>query len=261
MQILVKNRLSKLAVIFVVGGIAGVLGCQVFLPWLAGMPIFNKITWLREIREGVTIINKTERIVVTENEAFEQAIDKGQSIVVMVTAQRTEKIISGKKVALAKPEILAQGSGFIISSDGLIVTVGNLVPESTQKAIVSFGGKEAVGEIRKRDKNTGLVLLKINENNLPVLPFLEENLKLGERLFLIGAKNTVLANGQSQVSRFTDLSIAKEISPALIIDFSGKDIGGSPIFNVKSEIVGMNLIDANGQGKIVVASQIKDLMR
>ncbi|MFH0852595.1 MAG: serine protease [bacterium] len=256
-----KNRLSELAVIFVVGGMAGVIGCQVFLPWLGGIPIFNKIAWLREIREGVTIINKTERIVVTENEAFEQAIDKAQNIVVMVTAQKTEKIVGGKKVALAKAEILAQGSGFIVSSDGLVVTADNLVPETAQKIAVSFGGKEATAEIRKRDKNSGLALLKINENNLPVLPFLEQNVKLGERLFLVGAKNTVLANGQNQVSKFTDLSLAKQTSPALAIDFLGKDSNGSPIFSVKSEIIGMNLVDASGQGKIVVVSQIRDLMK
>lgn len=252
-----KNKIVNLLMIVIIGGISGIFGVQIFLPWIAGFSFFNKIDWIRQSREGVTIINRMEKIEITESEALEQAIEKAQKIVVGVISQRTEKIVAGKKTALAKPEILAQGTGFIVSSDGLVVTSLEVVPTTAQKVLVIFENKESQAEIKKTDKNSGLVLLKINENNLPVLPFLEDNLKLGQTVFLVGTKFQNIVSSASSIDKFVDLSIIRQSTPNMAVDFLSKEISGSPIFNIRAEIVGVNL---SGK-KIVLEVALKELLK
>lgn len=267
-----KNKIINLLAIIVIGGISGIFGVRIFLPWLAGFSFFEKFDWIRSSRDGTTIINRTERVVVTENQALEEAIEKASKIVVGVTAQRTQKSAGGplrqnsslprdkageasKKISLAKPEVLARGTGFIVSSDGLIVTTENLAPQGAQKILAALDGKNVEAEVKKIDKTSGLALLKVNENNLPVLPFVENNLKLGERVFLLAVASS------SQGSLFVDLSIVKETPPVLTAGFAGKEINGSPVFNIKAELVGINSVAASGENKVIGTSQIKDLLK
>jgi len=249
-----KNKLVNLGLIFVLGGIGGILGSQLFLPWLAGLSFLKNISWAQHVREGTTVINRTERVVITENQALEDAIDKGSGIVIGIVSEITEKTIAKRKITLEKPEVLAQGTGFIVSSDGLIITAQDLIPEAAQKTLVVYGGRQIEAEIKKIDKTSGLAILKISENNLPVLPFSNDELRLGERLFLIGTK-------LPDFNKFVDLSIAKQISPVLSVDFASKEIIGSPIFNIKGEIVGISWADSNGQAKITQSSVIKELLK
>lgn len=249
-----KDRLINFGLIFVLGGIGGILGSQLLFPWLAGIAYLKNIDWIRQAGEGMTVINRTEKIVIAENEALEDAIERGSAIVVGIISERTEKIIAGKKITLEKPEILAQGTGFIVSRDGLIVTAQNLIPDSAQKILVVWNGKQIEAEIKKTDKASGIAVLKINENNLPVLPFSDRVIRLGERLFLIGIKSP-------DFDKFIDLSVAKQIFPALVVDFTGKEIIGSPIFNIKGEIAGINWADSLGQAKITLSAAIKELLK
>ena len=249
------RKIFNFILILIVGGLSGILASQFLLPYLANTSPFDKISWFKKIKDGTTIINKTEKIVITENEALDKAVSKAENIVVGVISQRTEKIIARKKVVLEKPEILASGTGFIVSSDGLVVTSNNLIPETAQKILVVFKSKDILAELKKRDINSGLALLKINESNLPVLPFSEQELRLAERLFLVGAKI------QNQLIKFVDLSLVKQLEPELMVDFSSQDINGSPLFNIKGEVIGMNLIDSSGQAKVVLLVAIRELLR
>jgi len=249
-----KNKFINLGLMFVLGGIGGILGCQLLFPWLAGFSFLKNIDWIKNIGERTTVINRTERIVITENEALGDAIEKGSGIVLGIVSERTEKIIAKKKITLEKPEILGQGTGFIASSDGLIITAQNLIPDSAQKVLVVLGGRQIEAEIKKIDKASGVAVLKINENNLPVLPFSNNEVKLGEQLYLIGAKSP-------DFNKFVDVSIAKQVSPILVADFAGKEIIGSPIFNIKGEIVGINWADSLGEAKITLSATIKELLK
>lgn len=251
-----KDKIINLGMMALIGGLAGIFGCQLFLPWLAGFSIFQKIDWIHRAKEGVTVINRTEKIIITENEALEQAIGKTSDIVVGIVSQKIEKTIGKKKIPLEKPEILAEGSGFIVSSDGLIVTAEPIVPETAQKITVLLEAKQVGAQIRKRDKNSGLALLKIDENNLPVLPFAEQEPKLGQQLFLIGA-----VEGKDILVKFTELGIANQLAPILSVSFSREDIIGVPIFNIKGEVIGINSIDSNGQNRIIQSDVIRELLK
>jgi len=252
---MMRKTIAKLLLIIVVGGLAGIFGCELFLPWLAGFSFFSKFDWIRHSREGVTVINQTEQVFVTQDNALQDAIAKAGKSVVLVLAERTEKIVNNKKIALVMPEIVAQSTGLIVSSDGLVLASQAVVTAEAQKIEVILEEKRVEAQIEKQDKDSGLVLLKISENNLPVLPFAENRPKLGETIFLIGAQSI-----NDSMTTFVDISYIKQITPALAAGFLEQDVTGSPIFNIKAETEGIWLVVSGSQTKIVEAGQIKSLL-
>ncbi|MCG2809225.1 MAG: hypothetical protein L6275_02695, partial [Candidatus Portnoybacteria bacterium] len=107
-----RKKVFNLFAILVIGGLGGVLADQFFLPYLSTIPSFSKIKFIHQSGNGTTIINPTEKIVITENTAIEDAVSKVGPCLVIVQALQGEKIIS-------------QVSGFVIASDGLIITAAN----------------------------------------------------------------------------------------------------------------------------------------
>jgi S1-C subfamily serine protease len=242
-----------LAAVLLTGAIGGVLGSQFLLPWLVGLPIFSKINWIKNGCEGVTVINRTEKVIVTENQGIEEAISRASGTVAGVISENTEKIIKGKRTTLPEPEILAQGTGIFISSDGLLATPDLFVPEGAQKIIILTGDKQLEAKIIQRDQKNGLVLLKIEESNLPVLPFFEGDLKLGERIFLIDAKTSNLS---------VNLGFVGALQPQLLVYFQTQKTTGGPIFNVNGEIVGLGFLQSpDGQMAVLPAKIIHEFIK
>lgn len=246
------------ATVFLLGGLAGILGTQLLLPWLAGHWPFNKIGWIERAKEGTTIINRTERIIISEDLAYLDAINHLSNSVVGVRAEKHYRLINKRQVPLSKPEILAEGSGFILTSDGLIVTADILVPQVATRVIVIRENKEIEAQIIKRDELNGLALLKTNEANLPVVTFGDaNNLKLGETVFLVGMNNST-----STPVQFINIGFAKTLLPEISVNFSENQLtNGSPLANIKGEVLGLNLVDKDGAIHVVLTNKIKELLK
>ena len=60
---------------------------------------------------------------------------------------------------------MAQGSGFIISSDGYVVTNNHVVDHATEVTVVTDEGKTLSAKVIGTDKKTDLALLKITEGS------------------------------------------------------------------------------------------------
>ena len=251
-----KKKIYNLVLMLVIGGISGALAVQVLLPWLAGFSFFNKISWIRQSREGTTVINQTEQINISQDQGLENAVAKVNRSVVLVVAERNEKVVGGKKVSLSAPEITAQASGLIVSNDGLIITADAVASAEEQKIFVQFEDKKVEAQILKHDKVSGLALLKVPENNLFVLPFFDGEIKLGEVLFLVGAQMN-----QDKLVKFVDMNIVRQVAPALAVDFFDKDITGSPVFNIKGETVGIRLVISGTQSEIIGSGTMEKLLK
>jgi serine protease Do len=148
----------------------------------------------------------------------------------------------------------ALGSGFIISSDGYVVT-NNHVVEKADEIQVILKGKEASypAEVVGRDPETDLALLKIKaDRKLPILRFGDsDDLDVGQWVVAIGnpfgldhtvtagiisAKGRVIGAGPYDNFLQTDASINPGNS-------------GGPLLNLEGEVVGINTaIVAAGQG-------------
>jgi len=145
------------------------------------------------------------------------------------------------------------GSGFIIDKEGFIVTNNHVVEGADKIKVILKSGKEFEAEVKGRDPNTDLALIRIKPDN--DLPFIElgdsKTLKVGEWVLAIGnpfglehtvtagiisAKGRVIGSGPYDDFIQTDASINPGNS-------------GGPLINMDGKVVGINTaIIAGGQG-------------
>ena len=139
------------------------------------------------------------------------------------------------------------GSGFIISSDGYIVT-NNHVIEGADVVRVNISGNNKkedsyTAEVIGTDPETDLALLKIKADNLPFLRFGDSNvLEVGEWVVAIGSPlgldHTVTAGIVSAKGR--------NIQSGSYDDFLQTDASinrgnsGGPLLNMNGDVVGIN---------------------
>jgi serine protease Do len=148
------------------------------------------------------------------------------------------------------------GSGFIISSDGVIVTNHHVV-DGADSISVSFGGngdkeKTYKAKLIGSDKLTDLAILKINATGLPFLTFGDSDaLEVGEWVLAIGnpfgLDHTVTAGILSAKGR----SIRSNPFDSFLQTDASINPGnsGGPLLNMEGEVIGINAaIIANGQG-------------
>ncbi|MBW1779448.1 MAG: Do family serine endopeptidase, partial [Deltaproteobacteria bacterium] len=145
------------------------------------------------------------------------------------------------------------GSGFIIDKDGFIVTNNHVVEGADKIKVILKDEREFEAEVKGRDPNTDLALIKIKpENDLPVVRLGDsDTLKVGEWVLAIGnpfglehtvtagiisAKGRVIGSGPYDDFIQTDASINPGNS-------------GGPLINMEGKVVGINTaIIAGGQG-------------
>jgi serine protease Do len=145
------------------------------------------------------------------------------------------------------------GSGFIISSDGYILTNYHVVAGADEIKVKLSDSREFKGVLKGGDEKLDLALIKIDaKGNLPAAPLGDSDaLEVGEPVMAIGnpfglaqtvtagivsAKGRVIGSGPYDDFIQTDASINPGNS-------------GGPLFNSKGEVVGINTaIIAGGQG-------------
>ena len=127
------------------------------------------------------------------------------------------------------------GSGFVISSDGYIVTNAHVI-ENAEEIFVRF-----------TDKRSDVALVKVDATNLPFLKLGDSNAtRVGEWVLAIGSPfgfaNSVTAGILSAKSR--DLpadSTASDAVPFLQTDVAvNPGNSGGPLFNLRGEVIGIN---------------------
>ncbi len=135
------------------------------------------------------------------------------------------------------------GSGFIISSDGYILTNTHLVDGAEEINVKLTDKREFRAKLIGADRRTDIALLKIDATGLPkVTQGDPEKLKVGEWVVAIGApfgfENSVTAGIVSAKGR----SLAQEnFVPFIQTDVAiNPGNSGGPLFNMKGEVVGIN---------------------
>lgn len=163
------------------------------------------------------------------------------------------------------------GSGFVISSDGLIVTNKHVVyDEKAEYTVLTNDGKKYDAEVLARDASRDLAVIKISAENLPTLTLGDsDSLKLGQTAIAIGNalgefRNTVSVGVISGLSRSVTASGAglSETLEGLIQTDAAINEGnsGGPLLNLKGEVIGINVAMVSGAQNIgftVPINQVK----
>ncbi len=135
------------------------------------------------------------------------------------------------------------GSGFLISSDGYILTNAHVVDAADEINVKFTDKREFKAKVVGADKRTDIALIKIEGANFPVVKFGDPSkLKVGEWVVAIGApfgfENSVTAGIVSAKGR----SLPQEnFVPFIQTDVAiNPGNSGGPLFNLRGEVVGIN---------------------
>jgi serine protease Do len=143
------------------------------------------------------------------------------------------------------PEREAQsvGSGFIISSDGYLITNAHVVDGADEVKINLADRREFKAKVIGADKRTDVAVLKIEAKDLPKVAIGDpDKLRVGEWVVAIGKpfglENTMTAGIVSAKGR--DLP-QENLVPYIQTDVAiNPGNSGGPLFNLKGEVVGIN---------------------
>jgi serine protease Do len=164
----------------------------------------------------------------------------------------------------------AQASGFIISSDGTILTNAHVVSEAADVTVKLADRREFKAKVIGADELTDIAVLKIDAKGLPAVKLGDpRSIRVGEWVLAIGSpfglENTVTAGIVSATSR----SLPDGIYVPFIQTDAAVNPGnsGGPLLNMSGEVIGINsqiyTLTGGYQGlsfaiPIDVAAKVKD---
>jgi len=137
-------------------------------------------------------------------------------------------------------------SGFVFSSDGLILTNAHVIENSDRLNVSLLDGNEFPGEIIGRDKDTDIAIIKIfGSGYIPVKLGVSGDLKIGQLLIAIGNplgyQHSVSVGVLSGVGR-TMLTPGGQLIDDILQSDAAMNPGnsGGPMINTDGEAIGIN---------------------
>ncbi|MHB1145188.1 MAG: DegQ family serine endoprotease [Thiobacillus sp.] len=135
------------------------------------------------------------------------------------------------------------GSGFIVSSDGYILTNAHVVRDADEVEVKLIDKRKFIAKVVGADNRTDVAVIKITAGNLPAVKLGDPaNLRVGEAVAAIGSpfgfENSVTAGIVSAKGRSLP---SENYVPYIQTDVPiNPGNSGGPLFNMKGEVVGIN---------------------
>ena len=135
------------------------------------------------------------------------------------------------------------GSGFIVSSDGYILTNAHVVKGAEEVVVKLIDKRKFTAKVVGSDSRTDVAVIKITASNLPAVKLGDPTkLRVGEAVAAIGSpfgfENSVTAGIVSAKGRSLP---SESYVPYIQTDVPiNPGNSGGPLFNMRGEVVGMN---------------------
>ena len=142
-----------------------------------------------------------------------------------------------------RPPSRGEGSGFVVSPDGYILTNAHVVDGAADVTVRMTNRREYSARVIGVDARTDIAVLKIEATSLPYVRLGDpDSLKVGEWVVAIGSpfgfENSVTAGIVSAKSRSLP---GDAYTPFIQTDVAvNPGNSGGPLFNLKGEVVGIN---------------------
>ncbi|NTW13588.1 MAG: serine protease [Candidatus Moranbacteria bacterium] len=255
--------------VFVVGGIGGIVIRDRFIPYLvSSFPAVARSDFLRSLQGNVTVVERTEQMVVREDDSVDAIVSQPSTAVVNI-------IPSGDG------EDAKNRTGVLLTNDGLIVTSGTLsVPERkpgsiTYHALLHDGtSQEAV--LVGEDPLTDLVFFRIQGNAFPAIAIANsDDSTPGKKLVAIGNayeeyQNRFSIGVLSNLNKLFNLSgktVASSEKWEGVFEADLANAGayvGGPAVNFRGEMIGLfGIVVMDGQEKpyLLPSNEVRESMQ
>jgi serine protease Do len=135
------------------------------------------------------------------------------------------------------------GSGFIISSDGYVVTNNHVINDSSEIFVRLSDRREFLAKLIGADKRSDIALLKVEATDLPSVKLgSATNLKVGEWVLAIGSPFGFEYSATAGIVSAKGRSLPSDT----YVPFIQTDVAinpgnsGGPLFNLDGEVIGIN---------------------
>ncbi len=150
-----------------------------------------------------------------------------------------------------------RGSGILVSSDGLILTVNYVVMGARSVIVTLTGGHQYQARIAAQDFSSGLALLKIEAADLPYLDAVSsETCVLGQDVFTVSSAGNEARRADSGIITCLgpfDALWEFVLDRCLMTSAVNFGVGGGPLCNNKGELVGITYLNLTDVGRSILA--------
>jgi serine protease Do len=142
-----------------------------------------------------------------------------------------------------QPPVRGAGSGFIVSSDGYILTNTHVVANSDEVTVRLTDRREFPAKVIGADERTDVAVIKINATNLPTVRLGDPSkIKPGQWVLAIGSPFGFENSATAGIISAT----ARSLPSDNYVPFIQTDVAvnpgnsGGPLFNLSGEVIGIN---------------------
>src|SRR5438067_119373 len=143
-----------------------------------------------------------------------------------------------------QPPARGAGSGFIVNSDGYILTNTHVVANADEVTVRLTDRREFPAKVIGADERTDVAVIKINASNLPIVKLGDPaRIKPGQWVLAIGSPFGFENSATAGIISATSRSVPGENN---YVPFIQTDVAvnpgnsGGPLFNMAGEVIGIN---------------------
>jgi serine protease Do len=151
--------------------------------------------------------------------------------------------MGGSPHGMRQPEQQGMGSGFVISSDGEILTNAHVVKGADEVTVRLNDQREFKAKVLGLDERTDVALIKIEASGLPIVKLgNSDGLEVGEWVLAIGAPFGLDYSATQGIVSATGRELPNENFVPFIQTDAAVNPGnsGGPLFNTQGQVIGIN---------------------
>lgn len=242
--------------------LAGIMGSFVGIATVSSSATIQKALGITTNSTGLPLSSRVENITVKEDSGVISSVKKVSSAVVSIIYTKDVRVFNPFLSPLDDQSETVQqqqggGTGFIITSDGLIATNRHVADvEGATYSVISEDGKKYDAKVISKDPIYDFAILKIDAKGLSTVEFgNSDDLEVGQRVIAVGNtlgefQNSVTVGVLSgkertiQASNETGSSV-QSIDNLLQTDAAiNEGNSGGPLVNLKGQVIGINTATA-----------------
>lgn len=179
--------------------------------------------------------------------------------VVYVRARIPEKHPSARILGVER-----MGSGIVIDGAGLILTVNYVLIGVRELTVSLLDGREFPAKVVRHDFRSGLGLLRIEQDGLPVLPLeSSRDLAIGEEVFLVasvGDGQARVADGNVTYLGSFDANWEYLLERAVVTSAMNPGLGGGPMLDLHGRVRAVVSLNLNEIGKFSLGVPVESFL-
>jgi len=257
-----NNNRPMIVFLAILSFLAGILGSFVGVSAVSSSTTIQKALGITTNESGLPTSSKVENITVREDSGVISAVKKVTPAVVSIIFTKDVQVINPFASPFGDQTNSVQqqqggGSGFIITSDGLIATNKHVADvDGAKYTVISADGKKYDAQVISKDPIYDFAILKIDAKGLPTVEFGDsDDLEIGQRVIAIGNalgefQNSVtvgVLSGKERSIQASDSSggNVQSIDNLLQTDAAiNEGNSGGTLVNLKGQVVGINTATA-----------------